>query len=214
MLGYGFLARTLLQQKRLLMQGFSFDVCQKLFYTVQLLTGNSTLWMSTEPVRRPEIPECVTWYFAVIFEYDMMTYNDFDWLCRHPKCLLLFCPRSVLEVPYSYLNEFPSFVWNTRQYDLALYSRVLTYQNPRCLRKRGVLFGSDQDERVHTINLEPLVNAEQMITQAQTHFRRRKHGIIVIQRAVKQWLYRPNSRFAQRIVCQLEATNKTFNKKK
>ena len=206
MLGYGFLARTLLQQKRLLMQGFSLDECQKLFYTVQLLSGNSTVWMSTEPVRRPEIPECVTWYFAVIFQYDMMTYNDLDWLFRHPKCLLVFCPRSVLEVPYSYLNKFPSFVWNTR-----LYSRVLTYRNPRCLRERGVLFGSDQDERVYTVNLEPLANAEQIVTQAQTRFRRRMHGVKIIQRAVKQWLYRPNSPFAQQIVSQLK-NNTNFSK--
>jgi hypothetical protein len=36
MWGYGFLARTLLEQKRLLMQGFSFDVCHKLFYTANV----------------------------------------------------------------------------------------------------------------------------------------------------------------------------------
>lgn len=214
MYGYGFLARKLLQRRRLLLAGVSYNVCRELLYTVQLLLGNSALWVFTEPLKRPDIPEgeeCV----VVIFEYDMLMYRDFIWLLSLPNCMIVVMTRFVLEMPLLYLNAFSCFLWNVRGHvDLpyvAQHYRVLEQfvsQDRHCLGQQGLVFGSEVDNVCCKINLTPWVPFGSLVTQVQTRFRYRKHCAIVIQRAVKQWLYRPDACLGQQIICCLNARMK------
>ena len=211
MYGYGFLARQLLQKRRLVMNGVPYMVRFELLYTIRLLLGNTELYVITEPLRRPEIPshcECV----VVIFEHDMLMYGEFMWLLEVPNCMLLFLPYSVFNVDHSYLNKFNCFLWNVQGYEdvisLAPHYRVLQqfmYQNRRCLWNSGLLFGSEDDNVCCNIDLRERVNYSHCFTQAQLWFKYRKHCATRIQRAVKQWLYCPGAGLGLQIVHRLQA---------
>jgi len=217
MYGYGFLARQLIQKRRLLLvesRGRQFyNVRFELLYTLKLLLGNTELVVITEPLYLPEIPthgECV----VVIFEHDMLSVRDFMCLVEHPNCMVLYIPYSLSNVGSFYLNQFPCFLWYVVEYADVLYMaqryRVVQHlvtQNRQCLPpwQEGLLFGSDTDNVCCYIDLGPRTNYAQFITQAQDSFRHRKHCATLIQRAVKQWLYRPGAGLGQHVVSCLQA---------
>lgn len=213
MYGYGFLARKLLQRRRLLLAGVSHSVCMELLYTVRLLQGPQNMYLFTgrEPLNRSDVvfqTSCV----VVILGYDTLMYRDFIWLLSLPHCILIVMTHFVLEMPMLYLHAFTCFLWNVRghvdvPYVAQHYSVLQQFvsQNRSCLWQKGLLFGSEADNVCCNINLGPWVPFGYLVTQAQTRFRHRKHCAIIIQRAVKQWLYRPDICLGQQIIYGLNA---------
>jgi hypothetical protein len=201
--GYGFLARQVLACKRLYMFKASVELAEHLVYTMKLLTQRDPLQVFWFREAQPMLPffwsearriEAVAHPCVVLCDVDVISYRQYIHLLSVPKCIIIVVTElSPFTVSSLHRNSFRCVV--------------------ECTWKSSVFFKHLDDRFVTDLVLDgSTFSLENCVARVQTKFRRRYRLLIVLQRALKNWLYRPSSRYAQKVVERCQQACVQFNK--
>ena len=187
--GYGFLAHEVLKSKRLLMCGASINMAEDLVYTMNLLQSVAEplqvfIYREAQPMFEFSEREVFTDSnpCVILCDYDVLTQRQYISLLVNPKLIIVIVTLTAWDnVPRLYKNSCTC---------------VLECFQSSCF------FGNYDDRFCRTLYLKPYyeLDFEGLVVRAQRQFRTRIKCLVVIQRAVKTWLYRPESRLAQKFV--------------
>lgn len=125
-------------------------------------------------------------------------------LAKEKKCILLLYTRNVLDVSFKvtfYMK--PCFIWHfsrlVNMYEMARHCHIVAM----FWSKRGRLFVTEDpvlldtvDNMYVTLDLNVTLSEckfEAVVVRMQRYFQLKTVSVVVIQRAVKQWLYHPQT---------------------
>lgn len=192
--GYVFLARQVLSTKRLLLCGASFELLDNVVCALELLSQRNCkplqlFWYrEAQPMydfnfREVHEIEAADNPCVILCDYDVLTQRQYIRLLVNPKCTIIVLTSLLLvDVPALYRNSCTCVV--------------------ECFRT-SCFYGNFTDRFCCHLKLHrdftpaTFVN---IVTCLQQKFRRRLTKLIVLQRFIKSWLYRPTSRFALQVI--------------
>lgn len=200
--GYVFLARQVLASKRLLMCAASLELAQQLVYTLNLLTQSDPLQVFWFREAQPLFPyyneevkqiEASARPCVILCDVDVISYRQYIHLLIDPNCIIIVVT------------------------DLLHHAVPVLYRNScRCILNCSWhwSFFKNVDDRFgcELVLHRPTFLVEDCVTRMQVKFRRRYSMLLLLQRALKSWLYRPGSAYALKTIasCKQKMENKTF----
>ena len=140
-------------------------------------------------------------------------------LAKQKKCILLFYTRNVLDLSHNGTKHMPCFLWNfSRRVNMFEVARHCNVVRKFWVQKRGELFVTEGpllldkvDNMCVTLDLNATLPERKfgaVVVRMQRYFQLKTVSVVVIQRAVKQWLYRPQMCLGQEIVKRLNCCKK------
>lgn len=140
-------------------------------------------------------------------------------LAKENKCVLVFYTRNVLDLSYNVTKHMPCFLWNfsrlVNMFEMARHCHIV---QKFWTQKRGELFVTESpllldmvDNMCVTLDLNATLQEsafEALVVKMQRYFHLKTVSVVVIQRAVKQWLYRPQTCLGVKIVQRLNCCQK------
>ena len=140
-------------------------------------------------------------------------------LATEKKCILLFYTRNVLDLSPNVTKHMSCFLWNfsrlVNMFEMARHCPIVTMF---WKQKRGELFVTEEpllldtvDNMCVTLDLNASLHESQfgaVVVRMQRNYQVKARAVIVIQRAVKQWLYRPQMCLGQKIIQRLNCCQK------
>jgi hypothetical protein len=200
--GFAFLARQVLSSKRLLFCGASSDMLDDLVCALQLVSQHNPVqlfWFrEAQPMydfnfHHAQEIEAASNPCVILCDYDVLTQRQYIRLLVDPKCtIIVMTSLPLASVPILYKNSCTCVV--------------------ECLQT-SCFYGNFTDRFFCHLKLHPqftLANWVNVVTGLQQRFRRRKAKLIVLQRFVKSWLYRPTSRYAQDLLERYQVMPKSM----
>lgn len=192
--GYAFLARQVLTSKRLLLCGATSEVLDDLICALTLVSQGLGLPLQLFYFR--EVQPMYDFHFqrareieaspnpcVVLCDYDVLTHRQYIRLLIDPKCtIIVLTSLPLVNVPPLYKNSCICVV--------------------ECFQ-RSCFYGNFTDRVFCHLTLTFALTPSKflsVVTGLQQQFRRRMAKLIVLQRFVKGWLYRPSARFAVALV--------------
>lgn len=146
-------------------------------------------------------------------------FNGLVRLAKEKKCILILHTRNVRTVSHELVKHIPCLLRNfssrMNMFEEAIHCSIVL---PFWLQKRGELFVTEGplfldrvDNMCVTLNFTSKINDsrfEDVVMQMQRFYHVKVGAVVVIQRAVKQWLYRPQACLSQKIVQRLNCCKK------
>jgi hypothetical protein len=216
MYGFGFVARQFSDYGGGVLAGFEIVVLRNLLYVLKRLRLIDKVFMLTEINQRLNIEEVIAKQRpCVVLMGDVLSETEFHRLLTFPKVMVIVYTQYIMSLPYVYLEALMVLLWNmSYRVDVPFVAsrcRLVDYfmrQERLVLLTEGPIFLNGCRNICITIELNPWVPIGRIVTQLQRRFRRKKHCATVIQRRVKQWLYRPDVCLGQKIVTRLNGERK------
>jgi len=184
---YGFLARQVLKHKRLLLCGTQLgEVLKNLLYVLNLLSQHDPLqlffYREAQPMQGFNIQElleapnpCV-----ILCDYDVLSHRQFIWLLSVPSC-------TIIVLTDLFWNSVPRLFLNSCSCVLQVFQGLSLFLN--CGDNKSCL-------ALQLHSPVPLDRVTRRVVVAQHRFRERLQNIVLLQRYIKSWLYRPGFRLA------------------
>lgn len=202
--GYAYLARQVLSSKRLLMCGATSEVLDDLVCALTLMRQSNPLQLFYFREAQPmydfnfhaarEI-EAASNPCVILCDYDVLTQRQYIRLLIEPKCIIIVMTAlSLINVPPLYKNSCTCV--------------LECFQN-------SCFYGNFDNRSFSHLTLYPSFtweNLSAVVMSLQRTFRQRVKKLVLIQRFVKSWLYRPGSKYALKTIayCRQTSENKMF----
>jgi hypothetical protein len=220
--GWGFVARHVARERVCLLssQANVEDMLMKLIKTLKLLSIVENVIVVDDNVSFSAV--CNIEKPCVVLDTSCgYTQRHSIWILYRllyiPDCVVLLISSFITAVPESFLQFTPCLLWEKPYWVHLPYiarssSIVKKFMEQErrafcgdghvfCIGRRNVCCKVELDDTCLT---EALVS--QRVVKAQRRFRSRRLCVIVIQQAVKQWLYRPQSTLGKQIVERLTSS--------
>lgn len=179
--GYAFLARQVLVSKRLLICGGNLSIVENLLYTMQLLSSSLQVlfYREAQPMYDFSLKEVnlIPNVCVVLCDYDVLSERQYIRLLANPNCIIIILTM---------------VRWNVVP---KLYRYSCT-----CVLEASHLFRNIDDWFCCKLQLQNSPNVEVVVRQGQKRFRQRLKSLVLLQRFVKSWLYRPGFRLALQLI--------------
>jgi hypothetical protein len=132
------------------------------------------------------------------------------------RCIILFVTPYVTSVPEKYLQHIPLLLWDVSYFVhvpyVAQYHRFIEkcmFHKRQALLHNGPVLFDEVDNICCTLNLFDYDLAiGHIVVYMQRTFRWKVHCVIVLQRFIKKYLYRPNAALSQQIISRLYSCKK------
>lgn len=184
--GYAFLAREVLRSRRLMICGGTLRLADDLVYTMNLMQALQVfVYREAQPMFEFNEREVFTVPnpCVVLCDHDVLSARQYISLLVDPRLIIIVVTLNMWDhVPKLYKNSCTC---------------VLECFQSSCF------FGNYDDRFCRTLYLQPYdnhLNLETLVVSAQRRFRQRMKCLVVMQRFVKAWLYRPGSAWSQLFV--------------
>jgi len=210
--GYAFVARQFAAHQGGVLAGFEVCVLRNLLYVLKCLKLIDSVFLLTEVNQKLNVEKVLSKERpCVVLMGDVLSDGEFGALLALPKVMVLVYTQYILSLPLPYLETLMVLLWNMRYRvdvpGVAFRCRVVHHfmrQERVVLLTEGPLFLNAYTNFCASVDFQRWVPFGYTVTRLQRRFKRRQHCAIVIQRAVKQWLYNPNVCLGQRIVHRLK----------
>jgi hypothetical protein len=210
--GYAFVARQFAAHQGGVLAGFEVSVLRDLLYALKCLKLVDSVFMLTEANKKLNVEKVLSKKRpCVVLMGDVLSEAEFGALLTWPRVMVLVHTQYILSLPLPYLNTLMVLLWNMRYRvdvpGVAFRCRVVHQfmrQKRVVLLTEGPLFMNAYTNFCASVNFQRWVPFGYTVTRLQRRFRRRQHCAIVLQRAIKKWLYSPNMCLGQRIVHRLK----------
>jgi hypothetical protein len=140
-------------------------------------------------------------------------------LAKQKKCILLFYTRNVLDLSLNVTKHMPCFLWNfsrlVNMFEMARHCETVTkfwkQKRGELFVTEGPLFMDTVDNMCVTLDLNATLPESQfgaVVVRMQRNYQLKRVAVVVLQRAVKEWLYRPQTCLGKKIVFRLNCCQK------
>ena len=198
-----------------------------LLYCLRLLNLVNSLIKVTDGMNDPNFfsvvskanKPCVLMKAPLDTENGLFYFKGLLRLAKEKKCILLFYTRNVLDLSPTVTTHMPCFLWNfSRLVNMFEMARRCHVVQKFWAQKRGELFVSEGpllmdivDNLCVTLDFHSTLQEsgfEALVVRMQRYFQLKTMAAVVIQRAVKQWLYHPQTCLGKKVVKRLELSCK------
>ena len=193
-----------------------------LLYTLRLLGLVKSLIKVTDRINDPNFlsvisnanKPCVLMKAPRDTEDNLFYYKGLIRLAKEKKCILLFYTRNVLDLSPGVTKHMSCFLWNfsrlVNMYEMARHCHIVqkfwTQKRGELFVTEGPLFMDTVDNMCVTLDLNATLRECKfgaVVVRMQRNYQVKARAVVVIQRAVKQWLYHPQIRMGKRVVERL-----------
>lgn len=211
MYGYGFVARQLAAQRGGVLSGFELPVLHNLLYVLQRFNAIDRVFMLTERNQALDLETVqLSSKPCVVLMGDVLSDSRYLELLLIPSCMIIVFTLFIVILPPVYLDSMVVLFWNMNyQVNIPFIAsrchlvKHFMRQEHRVLLEHGPIFLNGFHNLCCSITLDRWLPFGSIVVSLQSKFRRRQHCLVILQRAVKQWLYRPGACIGQQIVFRL-----------
>lgn len=217
--GWGLVAKQIAKRGVGLVANFGPHLVGDLLYVLQLLGFVKTVFtfQSGDSVNKLRQLLHGSEKPCIVFAGNSVDPLDFYYFLRIPNCIVLVTTDFITALPVQYLHYIPCVLWNMSYHVdvpwVAHHYQVIDScmrHERQALLTQGPILCDGIDDVCCDISLygSHWLSFGSIVVGLQHRFRRRRYCAQVIQRVVKQWLYRPDAGLGKKIVFRLNNCTK------